>query len=89
MIFIVLRTIGAPLEHPGLVVQPLDEPQRYRVFQPAVGGDTVPVALDHRGKIRPPPHRPVRTTPSATVVTFHDSTRVNCPLATLPLPSLQ
>jgi len=42
-IFFVAQAVGAALDHPDLVVKPLDEAERDLVLEPAVGGDPVPM----------------------------------------------
>ena len=49
-IFLVVQSIGSTLEDADLVVEALDEAERDLVLWLAVGGDAVPVALDHVGK---------------------------------------
>src|SRR6516165_5793603 len=50
-IFFVAQAVGAALDHPDLVVEPLDEAERDLVLKPAVGGDTVPMTIDHLGEL--------------------------------------
>src|SRR5437868_7520482 len=50
-IFFVAQAVGAALDHPDLVVEPLDEAERDLVLKPAVGGDPVPMTIDHRGEL--------------------------------------
>ena len=44
-IFFVAQAVGAALDHPDLVVEPLDEAERDLVLKPAVGGDPVPMTI--------------------------------------------
>ena len=39
------------MDHADLVVEPLDEAQRDLVLRPAVGGDAVPMTIDHLGEL--------------------------------------
>jgi hypothetical protein len=41
----VAQTVGAALDHPDLVLEPLDEAERDLVLRPAVGGDAVPMPV--------------------------------------------
>ena len=50
-VFLVTQSVGSALDHPYLVVKALDEAERDLVFGLAVGGDAVPVSLDHLGKL--------------------------------------
>src|SRR3974377_77366 len=50
-ILFVAQAVGAALDDSDLVVEPLDEAERDFVFEPAVGGDAVPMTIDHRGKL--------------------------------------
>src|SRR3974390_2313633 len=50
-IILVAQAVGATLNHPDLVVEPLDKSERHLVLKPAVGGDAVPVTVDHLGKL--------------------------------------
>jgi hypothetical protein len=43
-IFFVAQAVGAALDHPDLVVEPLDEAERDLVLKPAVGRDPVPLS---------------------------------------------
>jgi hypothetical protein len=47
---LVLQPVGASLEDPDLVVEPLDEAERDLVLRFAVGGDAISVAIDHVGE---------------------------------------
>src|SRR3954466_8135146 len=47
----VVQAVGAALDHPDLVVEPLDEAERDLVLKPAVGSDPVPMTIDHRGEL--------------------------------------
>src|SRR5258708_40271814 len=49
-ILFVAQAVGASLDHTDLVVEPLDEAERDLVLQPAVGGDAVPMTIDHLGE---------------------------------------
>jgi hypothetical protein len=49
--FLIPQAIGAALHDSDLVVEPLDEAERYLVFGLAVGGDAIPVPLDHLGEL--------------------------------------
>src|SRR5690606_12327878 len=46
-VLLIPEAISPALEDPDLVVDSLDESQRYLVFRPAVGHDAFPVLLDH------------------------------------------
>jgi len=50
-VFLVAEPVGAALEDADLVVQPLDEAERDLVVRAAVGGDPVPMPVDHRGEL--------------------------------------
>ena len=50
-VFFVAQAIGAPLDHADLVVEPLDEAERDLVLGQAVGGNSVPMTIDHRGEL--------------------------------------
>src|ERR1035438_365521 len=50
-VFLVVQTIGTALDYADLVVQAFHEAKGDFVFWFAVGGDTVPVPLDHGGKL--------------------------------------
>src|SRR5260370_19070228 len=50
-VLFIAEPVGAALEDTDLVVQPLDEPERDLVLRAAVGGDALPVLLNHRGKL--------------------------------------
>src|SRR5271168_3908596 len=50
-IFFVAQAVGAALDHPDLVIEPLDEAERDLVFRPAVGCDPVPMTIDHLGEL--------------------------------------
>src|SRR4029077_1273199 len=50
-IIIVAQAVGAALDHPNLVVEPFDEAKRDLVLQPAVGGDPIPMTIDHCGEL--------------------------------------
>src|SRR5260370_27128841 len=49
-VLFIAEPVGAALEDRDLVVQSLDEPEGALVFGAAVGGNPVPVLLNHRGK---------------------------------------
>ena len=49
-VFFVAQTVGAPLDHADPVVEPLDQAKRDLVLGPAVGGNPIPMPVDHRGK---------------------------------------
>src|SRR5258708_15926232 len=49
-IFFVAQAVGASLEDSDFVVEAFDEAERDLVFGFAVGGDTVPVAINHVGE---------------------------------------
>src|SRR5678810_1002919 len=49
-VFFVSKAVGASLDHPNLVVEPLDKSQRHFVLWPAVSGNAIPMPLDHLGK---------------------------------------
>src|SRR5260370_13621207 len=49
-VLFIAEPVGAALEDTDLVVQSLDEPEGDLVFGAAVGGNPVPVLLNHRGK---------------------------------------
>src|SRR4029077_2679626 len=42
-IFFVAQAVGAALDHPDLVIEPLDEAERDLVLKPAVGCDPIPM----------------------------------------------
>src|SRR3972149_1169105 len=46
-VLLVSVAVSAPLEDADLVVQPLDQAEAHLVLRPAVGGDSVPVSVDH------------------------------------------
>src|SRR6516165_4687174 len=50
-IFFVAQAVGAALDHPDLVVEPFDEAERDLVLQLTVGGDPVPMTIDHLGEL--------------------------------------
>jgi hypothetical protein len=50
-VFFVAESISAPLKDADLVVETLHETERDLVLGPAVGGNPVPMSLDHRGKL--------------------------------------
>lgn len=50
-ILLIAQAICPALEDANLVVEPFDEAQRDLVLGLAVGGDSVPMALDHFGKL--------------------------------------
>ena len=50
-IFLVSQPVGAPLDDANLVVQPFDKAQRDLVLRLAIGGDSIPMALDHLGDL--------------------------------------
>ncbi len=49
-VFFVSKAVGASLDHPNLVVEPLDKSQRHFVLWPTVSGNAIPMPLDHLGK---------------------------------------
>ena len=49
-IFVVAQAVGPSLEDADFVVEAFDEAKRDFVFRFAVGGDAVPVAIDHVGE---------------------------------------
>src|ERR1700720_499574 len=50
-IFFVAQAVGAALDHPDLVIEPLDEAERDLVLKPAVGCDPIPMTIDHLGEL--------------------------------------
>src|SRR4030042_378535 len=50
-IFFIPQSIGATLNHSDLIVEALDKAQRDLVLGEAVGCDSLPVAVDHLGKL--------------------------------------
>ncbi len=46
-----MQTVGSPLDDTDVVVQSLDEPEGDLVARIAVGGDAVPVPVDHLGEL--------------------------------------
>src|SRR5690242_13913831 len=50
-ILFVAQAVGAALDHPDLIVEPLDKAERDLVLRLAVGGDPVPVTIDHFGEL--------------------------------------
>src|SRR5262245_40553365 len=50
-VLLIAEPIGATLEDPDLVVQPLDEAERDLVARMAVGRDPGPVPVNHRGEL--------------------------------------
>jgi hypothetical protein len=50
-IFLVAQAVGAALEDADFVVEALYEAERDFVFRLAIGGNAVPVTLDHRGEL--------------------------------------
>jgi hypothetical protein len=49
-VIFVAQAVGATLDHPDLVVEPFDEAERDLVLGPTVGGNAVPMPVDHRGE---------------------------------------
>src|SRR6516164_7536325 len=49
-VFFVAQSIGSSLEHADFVVEAFDETERDLVFRFAIGGDAVPVTIDHVGE---------------------------------------
>jgi hypothetical protein len=49
-VFLVAQPIGTPLDDPDLVVQTLDEPEGDLVLGFTVGGNTIPMSINHSGK---------------------------------------
>jgi len=47
----VVQAVGAALDHPDLVVEPLDEAERDFVLGSAVSRDAVPMTVDHHGEL--------------------------------------
>src|SRR5262249_6965777 len=47
----IAQAVGAALDHPDFVVEPLDEAERDLVVRPAVGGNAVPMPIDHGGEL--------------------------------------
>src|ERR1700736_4432667 len=43
----VAQAVGAALDQPDLVVEPLDEAERDLVLRPAVGRNAIPMTVDH------------------------------------------
>src|ERR1700674_5202454 len=56
-VLLVAVAVGAPLQDADLIIEALDQAEADLVLRPAVGGDAVPVPLDHRGEL------PVRLEP--------------------------
>ena len=50
-ILLVAKTVGSTLDDTDLVVESLDEAERYLVLGAAVCRDAVPVAVDHPGEL--------------------------------------
>ena len=50
-VFLVAQAVGTTLDDTDLVVQAFDEAERDFVLWLAVGGDAVPVSLDHVGEV--------------------------------------
>src|SRR5664279_6316963 len=50
-VFFVTEPIGSSLDNSDLVVEPLDEAERDFVFLLAVGGDAIPMTIDHVGEL--------------------------------------
>src|SRR5262249_15185825 len=50
-VILIAHAIGATLDHPDLVVEPFHEAERDLVLRPAVGGNAVPMPIDHRGEL--------------------------------------
>src|SRR3974390_831682 len=50
-VVLVAQAVGASLDHPDLVVEPLDEARRDLVLWLAVGRDAFPVTADHGGEL--------------------------------------
>src|SRR5665647_3423835 len=48
---LVAQTVGAALDDADLVVEALDEAERDLVFGLAVGGDAIPMPVDHFGEL--------------------------------------
>src|SRR5215475_3636310 len=53
-VFFVAESVGTPLDDAYLCVEPFNESQGHLVFRLAVGGDAVPVFVDHLGKLLVP-----------------------------------
>jgi hypothetical protein len=50
-VVLIAQAVGAALDHPDLIVEPLDEAERDLVLGPAVGRDAIPMAVDHGGEL--------------------------------------
>ena len=50
-VVLVAQAVGASLDDPDLVIEPLDEAERDLVLRPAIGRDAVPVTVDHGGEL--------------------------------------
>src|SRR3990170_7367607 len=50
-VLFVAQAVGATLDDADLVVESLDESERHLVLRLAVGGDPIPMALDHFGEL--------------------------------------
>src|SRR2546427_10733698 len=50
-VLLVAQPVGTALDHSDLVVESFHETQRYFVLRTTVGGDAVPMPLDHRGEL--------------------------------------
>src|SRR5262249_5691477 len=50
-VFLIAQAVGAPLNHPDLGVEALDEAQADLVLRPAVSRNAVPMPIDHLGKL--------------------------------------
>src|ERR1019366_6750429 len=50
-IFLVAQAVGATLEDANLVVEAFDKAERDLVLRLAVGGDAVPMTVDHLGEL--------------------------------------
>jgi hypothetical protein len=49
-VFLVSKSVGSPLDDADFVVESFDEAERDLVLRLAVGGDAIPVTLDHVGE---------------------------------------
>jgi hypothetical protein len=50
-VLLIAQAIGTALKDADFVVKPLDKAERDLVLGTAVGGDAIPVAIDHRSKL--------------------------------------
>src|ERR1700738_136783 len=50
-VLFIAQPVGTTLNDPDLIVEPFDKSKRYLILRLAVGGDAVPVTVDHLGEL--------------------------------------